>query len=212
MGRGKYQKEGALISVIIPVYNVRMYLKKCIESIIHQTYGNLEILIVDDGSDDGSEAICDQYGEQDHRIKVFHKDNGGLASARNYGLQYAGGDYIGFVDSDDYIDAGMYEHLIDVMYEEVDLASCGLREEYVRRYRRRYLASNFTRGYQIMNNCEAMRELLLSRAFNFSVCNKLFKKRVFDNITFPEGRSSEDIPVMYEIFSNINYLLKQTQL
>lgn len=205
MGRGKYQKEGALISVIIPVYNVRMYLKKCIESIIHQTYGNLEILIVDDGSDDGSEAICDQYVEQDHRIKVFHKDNGGLASARNYGLQYAGGDYIGFVDSDDYIDAGMYEHLIDVMYEEVDLASCGLREEYVRRYRRRYLASNFTRGYQIMNNCEAMRELLLSRAFNFSVCNKLFKKRVFDNITFPEGRSSEDIPVMYEIFSNINY-------
>lgn len=201
----KLQKSDALISVIIPVYNVKSYLKKCINSVLNQTYKNLEILIIDDGSDDGSEILCDQYINQDNRIKVFHKTNGGLSSARNYGLRYAEGEFIGFVDGDDYIDSKMYEHLFETMGMGVELAACGIREEYVRRYKRRYYACNFTQGYQIMDNCEAMRELLLSRAFNFSVCSKLFKKTLFDNIAFPEGRSSEDIPVIYEIFSKIDY-------
>lgn len=193
-----------LISVIIPVYNVMPYLKKCINSVISQTYGNLEILLIDDGSDDGSGVICDEYERQDKRIKVFHKRNGGLADARNYGLQYAAGDYIGFVDGDDYIDIHMYEHLITVMDEGVDLAACGVREEYIKRYKRMYYAYNFTCGYRLMNRREAMRELLMLRVFGFSVCNKLFKRKLFEGVFFPEGRSSEDIPVIYKIFSNAN--------
>lgn len=199
------QKRDALISVIIPVYNVKPYLKKCIESVVNQSYRNLEIIIIDDGSDDGSEILCDQYGKQDNRIKVFHKNNGGLSDARNYGLRHAEGEYIGFVDGDDYINSKMYEHLLKAMEKGVDLAACGMREEYVRRYKRKYCASNFTQGRQVMDNCDAMRELLLLRAFTFSVCNKLFKRTIFDNIVFPEGKSSEDIPVIYEIFSNLNY-------
>ncbi len=201
----KMHKKDALISVIIPVYNVRPYLKKCIESVVSQSYRNLEIIIIDDGSDDGSEILCDQYGKQDNRIKVFHKSNGGLSDARNYGLRHAEGEYIGFVDGDDYINSKMYEHLLKAMGKGVDLAACGMREECVRKYKRRYCASNFTHGCQVMDNCDAMRELLLLRAFNFSVCNKLFRRTIFDNIVFPEGKSSEDIPVIYEIFSNLNY-------
>lgn len=201
------EKRNALISIIIPVYNVLPYLKKCIESVISQTYRNLEILLIDDGSDDGSEAVCDQFEKQDQRIKVFHKCNGGLSSARNYGLRYATGDYIGFVDSDDYIDRKMYEHLIEAMNEKVDLAACGVREEYVRRYKRKYRASDVTSEYRIMDNQEAMRELLLQRGFGFSVCNKLFKRKLFDHVAFPEGRSSEDIPVIYQIFSMIGYVV-----
>lgn len=201
----KNYEKNTLISVIIPVYNVRSYLKRCIESVLSQTHRHLEILLIDDGSDDGSELICEQYSKKDKRIKVFHKCNGGLSSARNYGLQHVTGEYIGFVDSDDYIDIKMYEHLVGVINDDIDLAACGVKEEYTKRYKRKYCASNFTCGCQMMNRFEAMRELLLLRAFGFSACNKLFKKTLFNDVRFPEGKSSEDIPVMYKIFSKINY-------
>ena len=103
------QKE--LISVIIPVYNVKTYLAECIESVIQQTYQNLEILLVDDGSTDGSADICDEFGRKDTRVKVFHKMNGGVASARNYGLVRAEGELVGFVDADDTLHPQMYELL-----------------------------------------------------------------------------------------------------
>ena len=98
-----------LISVIVPIYNVEKYLTKCIESIINQTYKNLEIILVDDGSPDKSPIICDEYAKKDNRIKVIHKKNGGLSDARNYGMSLATGEYISFIDSDDYIDEEMYE-------------------------------------------------------------------------------------------------------
>lgn len=100
-----------LISVIVPVYNVEKYLHKCINSILNQTYKNLEIILIDDGSTDNSGKICDEYALKDNRIKVIHKENGGLSSARNAGLDICSGDYIGFVDSDDYIAEDMYEYL-----------------------------------------------------------------------------------------------------
>jgi len=102
-----------LITVIVPIYNVCEYLERCVNSIINQTYANLEIILVDDGSTDGSEEICEQYLKKDSRIKVIHKENGGLVSARKAGLEKAGGEYIGFVDADDYIDKSFYEHLLD---------------------------------------------------------------------------------------------------
>ena len=103
----------SLISVIVPVYNVEDYLDRCIESIINQTYKNLEIILVDDGSTDSSGKKCDEYALRDGRIKVFHKENGGVSSARNMGLDIATGDYIGFVDSDDLLEHNMYEMLLN---------------------------------------------------------------------------------------------------
>lgn len=103
-----------LISVIIPVYNVEMYLEQCLDSVLSQTYHNLEVILVDDGSADTSGTICDQYKEKDARVKVIHKKNGGLSSARNAGLELAKGDWIGFVDSDDYLAPEMYEALLAI--------------------------------------------------------------------------------------------------
>ncbi len=105
--------EEKLVSVIVAVYNIEEYLPRCVESIMHQTYRKLEIILVDDGSTDGSGDICDEYAGKDDRILVIHKKNGGLSDARNAGLERASGDYIGFVDGDDWIEEGMYR----AMYE-----------------------------------------------------------------------------------------------
>ena len=115
-----------LISVIIPIYNVEKYLNKCIDSIINQTYKNLEIILVDDGSPDNCPQICDEYAKKDNRIKVIHKKNGGVSSARNVGLINSTGNYIGFIDPDDYIEPIMYEKLLKVLKESNTLVSmCG---------------------------------------------------------------------------------------
>lgn len=103
-----------LISIIVPVYKVEKYLDKCVESIVEQTYKNLEIILVDDGSPDNCSAMCDEWAQKDSRIKVIHKENGGLSSARNAGLDACTGDYIGFVDSDDWIEPDMYEYLLNI--------------------------------------------------------------------------------------------------
>ena len=113
-----------LISVIIPVYNVEEYLEQCLETVCGQTYKNLEIILVDDGSTDGSGQICDEWSSKDNRIRVIHKQNGGVSSARNEGLKIATGDYIGFVDSDDWLEPEMYEKLLKGI-EGADAVSCG---------------------------------------------------------------------------------------
>lgn len=112
------------ISIIIPVYNSSKNLKRCIESILNQTYPSIELIIVDDGSNDGSDQICDEYDEKYENVKVFHKKNGGVSMARNTGLEHSSGKYIGFVDSDDFVDAKMYEILVNAIGES-DLAMCG---------------------------------------------------------------------------------------
>lgn len=115
------------ISVIVPVYNVAPYLKKCVDSIINQTFTDIEIILVDDGSTDESGTICDQYAQKDSRVKVIHKPNGGLSDARNSGLEVCSGEYIGFVDSDDWISPDMYETLIHfAVKEDLDVAMCGV--------------------------------------------------------------------------------------
>lgn len=114
-----------LISIIVPVYNVERYLNKCLDSIIHQTYNNLEIVLVDDGSTDWSGLICDAYATKDNRVTVIHKENNGLSAARNIGLEYSHGELIGFVDSDDYVDRQMYEILLRQLEEDKsDIAIC----------------------------------------------------------------------------------------
>ena len=114
------------ISVIVPVYKVEPYLRRCVDSILAQTHKNLEVILVDDGSPDGCPAICDEYAAKDSRVKVIHKENGGVSSARNAGLDTATGDYIGFVDSDDWIEPDMYEDLLGALKEtEADFSMCG---------------------------------------------------------------------------------------
>lgn len=191
------------ISVIIPVYNVEKYIRKCIESIIEQTYNNLEIILVDDGSLDQSGKICDEYCKLDKRIVVIHKDNGGLSSARNAGLEIVTGDYIGFVDSDDYIEKDMYEILLEMM--ESSGSKIGVCNKV-------YSPNELKLGrgkIEIYERNEALREMILGIRYGSHVCDKLFKAELFDDICFPINRIYEDLYTTYKLIwksSRIAYL------
>ena len=178
------------ISVIVPVYNVRKYLKKAIYSIINQKYRNLEIILVDDGSTDGSGEICDEFKEIDNRIVVYHKENGGQSSARNYGIQKAIGDYIIFIDSDDYI----HPEMILSLYEEIkkskaDVSVCGIMNVY---NTKEVPQCNNTELQFICTEKEFLKELLIGEKVPGSICNKLLKKEIAEKLSFPEGKIYED--------------------
>lgn len=190
------EQEVGLISIIVPVYNVESYLERCVDSIIHQTYKNLEIILVDDGSTDRCGEICDEYSKIDERVKVIHKKNGGLSSARNSGLEAARGKYIGFVDSDDYIAEDMYEALFEHMSVNVDITCCG--EVHVS-FQKKYNKMHCLNSAKIFHQEDALEELLLLRKISTSACTKLFRKALFDNIRFPVGAVSEDVPVLYNL-------------
>ena len=187
-----------LISVIVPVYNVAAYLPRCIDSILAQTYANLEILLVDDGSTDDSGFICDEYAKKDTRIRVLHKENGGLSSARNAGLDAAAGQYIGFVDSDDWIEPEMYSQMLALMEKNDAQMVCAGR----------YDVDSET-GEKTVGLCPDREELvsgetLAGRIFlwdhcDSSACDKLCRRELFDGIRYPEGKTSEDIPVTYRL-------------
>lgn len=192
-----------LISIIVPVFNVRKYLDKCLESIVHQTYSQIEIIIIDDESTDGSGELCDSWKQKDERIQVFHKKNGGLSSARNMGLEKAKGEFIGFIDSDDYVNTDMYEDLLNFMEDDVDIVSCGTVLEYPKQINADsqilYLPENKKKCKKYIGN-SSVEELLLARSFSFSACDKIFRRWLFEGIRFPVGRSSEDLPVIFHIF------------
>lgn len=185
-----------LISVIVPVYNVELYLKECVNSIISQTYRNLEIIMVDDGSTDKSGNICDTF--EDTRIKVYHKQNGGLSDARNFGLKVSTGDYVLFVDSDDYLDLNMIKVLVDnAINYKVDISICGFSKYY--NETKILKCSNETDNYKI-DNLRKIEYLYDFHHYGVGVWNKLFKKDLLENIFFPVGKVSEDYFVMYKIF------------
>ena len=188
------------VSIIVPIYNVEQYLRRCVDSIVNQTYKNIEIVLVNDGSTDGSGIICDEYAKNDNRVRVYHKKNGGAASARNLGLNHAKGEFIGFVDSDDYIDLDMYETLLQFMEDDVDIVTCGnvLENPYDKFSKKR--VTSLVHGGQKYNREHGIEQLLLDKAFSFSQCDKLFRKRLFDNIRYPIGRISEDLPVIFTVF------------
>lgn len=185
-----------LISVIVPVYKVEKYLEKCIESIISQSYKNLEIILVDDGSPDGCGKICDAYAEKDKRIKVIHQENRGLCGARNTGLRAATGDYIGFVDSDDYISEDMYEYLGKSLEKyDADVVSC----RYFR-VGREYDGYTEKGEYDvIMTGREAVRELVGNFILRSLFWNKLFRREILDGFSFPEGRTFEGTLTMHHL-------------
>lgn len=188
------------LSIIIPIYNTEKYLGKCIDSILDQTYRDYELILVDDGSIDGSGQICDAYQKADKRIKVFRKKNEGAASARNLGLQYAKGEFIGFVDSDDYIAADMYESLFKCLEDDVDIVTCGRCHVYpskIRKSKQKKLCAHTKMKYSTE---QAIEELLRGELFSYGVYDKIYRKELFDDIRFPRGRVSEDLPVTYALF------------
>lgn len=188
-----------MISVIVPIYDVEKYLRRCIDSIIAQTYTNLEIILVDDGSTDACPKICDEYAVADPRIKVIHKRNGGLSDARNAGLEMATGEFVGFVDSDDYILPQMYEVLYGACIEyDVPIAMCGRRvvneENKVIRYEYRMDDA------VIFSAKEAIELLLKTEKCDSAVWDKLYKRQLFSDIWYPEGVHYEDQNITGRLF------------
>lgn len=185
-----------LISVIVPIYGVEEYLKKCVNSIANQTYKNLEIILVDDGSPDKCPEICDDFAKRDSRIKVIHKKNGGLSDARNAGIDCANGEYFVFVDSDDWVENTMVEHLLAACKKyDVKLASCA-----------RYITDGnsintvaFNGNEQAYTAEEALNKILSGKAIDVAVWDKIYARRVFDDIRFPVGENNEDLAVFYKI-------------
>lgn len=186
------------ISVIVPVYNTLEYLERCVDSIRRQTYENLEIILVDDGSTDGTGALCDSLASRDRRIRVYHKENGGASSARNFGIWNAIGDYIGFVDSDDYIDEDMYQSLAKLALENdysIVQISRDERDESDNRL------EDVCIPPQEIRFCDSetfMKELLLHQA-DCSFCTKLVKRDLFHRRSFPVGELNEDFKLLTEL-------------
>ena len=186
------------ISVIVPVYNVELYLEKCIESICNQTYKNLQIILVDDGSTDSSGNICDLYGKKDNRITVIHKTNGGLSDARNAGLDIADGEYIGFVDSDDYIAPEMFEHLLNLSNRNNgDIVICDKVEF---NENETISVNNKLEQINVLDRDVAIAQLASDTTIRSHVWNKLYKHNLFDGIRFDVGKAYEDVYIMHRLF------------
>lgn len=198
-----------LLSIIIPVYNVEKYLEQCIESIIHQTYRNIEIIFVNDGSTDSSELILDKYKNRDKRIKVIKQENKGLSAARNTGIKYATGDYISFIDSDDYVVKEYAEVIVENMQKyKVDMIifdALRLRNGQLKPWRKQIIK------YPTSSK-EMLSETLHGKYLNISAWNKCYKKSLFEQMKFKEGIKFEDYymtPSLFKNCNNIKYVQKE---
>mgnify|MGYP000365823139 FL=1 len=187
---------GEKISVIVPVYNVEQYLERCVDSIISQTYTNLEIILVNDGSTDNSGKLCDELAKKDERIRVIHKENGGLSDARNRGIDEAESDLVGFIDSDDYIDSDMYEVLLkNLNNTDADLSMCALYDVY-----------NNTPEAQVTNketwklsSEQAIKMVMEAKILSVTAVNKLYRKSLFTDLKFEVGKIAEDAFIMIKL-------------
>lgn len=188
-----------LITVIVPIYNVEDYLPKCIDSILCQTYSDLEIILIDDGSHDNSPKICDSYAKKDKRIHVIHKANGGLSDARNAGLDIAKGEYISFVDSDDYIEPKMYEKMYTFMEDkQADICICGYHEV----DENGSVLKSIKQPDQTVSREDIFHVLMQENVFYAIMCNKLFARHVFENNghRFPVGKIHEDEFLIHHLY------------
>lgn len=193
-----------LISIIVPVYNVEIYLTECVRSILNQTYKNIEILLIDDGSTDNSGVLCENLAKQDDRIKVFHKENGGLSDARNYGIEKATGEFVMFVDSDDLVSESIVDNLHNMIVsnKELKLAVCGL--------------SHFTDGENVQYDLgkeitifsreAALVDFLCQNNIPTSSCAKLYNKELLNGIRFVKGQRFEDNEFVFKVISHCDYI------
>ena len=188
------------ISIIVPIYHVEKYLRRCLDSILGQTYKNFELLLVDDGSPDNCGAICDEYAQRDSRIKVIHKENGGLSSARNVALDVATGDYVMFVDSDDWVEPDFCMQALRMIDEHnVQVVAFGHRCVSADNGE---IQNRITKEPRIVDSSEAIRHLILrdDAIYNFS-WNKIYKRSLFENIRYPLGLLHEDDAVTYQLIA-----------
>ncbi len=200
-------KNTPLISVIVPVYRVEKYLDRCLRSIAGQTYRNLEIILVDDGSPDGSGAICDAWAERDSRIRVIHKENAGAGAARNTGLDVATGDVVSMIDSDDYLEIHMYEHLLSLMTEGVDIAECDIcwtQQDDLQ------MDDGSEAEIRICNVLDAMRLHIRDEIFCQTPPNKLYRREIIGDIRFPEGNLIDDEFFTYKLIGNSRKLARSS--
>lgn len=188
------------ISIIVPVYNIIEYLPRCVESLRKQTYDKIEILLVDDGSTDGTSALCDALAAEDVRIRVFHKQNGGSSSARNLGIQEATGEYLGFVDSDDYVEPDMYERLLQAIETtHLPIAQTGRDEIDPEGKKLPNICEPVTERQEIPAK-EFLRELLMHRG-DCSFCTKLVRRDLFEEEGFPVGVLNEDFHLLVKLLT-----------
>lgn len=192
-----------LLSIIVPVYNIKEYLPRCVASICAQTYRNLEILLVDDGSTDGTGELCDELAGKDTRIKVFHKKNGGSSSARNLGISKANGEFLGFVDSDDYIEPDMYEKLLHVLKENNGVMAQIGRDEINEAGERLPDICIPPKKPECIQTEAFLKELLMHRG-DCSFCTKLVAKKLFTKKRFPEGVLNEDFHLLLKMLQDID--------
>ena len=186
-----------LVSIIVPVYKVEQYLKRCMDSILNQTYKNIEVIMVNDGSPDNCPALCDEYEKIDSRVRVIHKENGGLSSARNVALDTLNGDYVFFVDSDDWLALDTLEVLNEYLENDYDMIS----------FQRTYLTEEKVvekgeKNPKDMDVSQYIDASFLGR-YDFFVTTKIFKTEVFNNVRFLEGRNYEDLEIMHRLFLNM---------
>ena len=187
-----------LISIIVPIYNVEAFLPQCIDSLLAQTHPNIEIILVDDGSPDRSGQICDRYAAAHANIRVIHKPNGGLSSARNAGIDAAKGAYIGFVDSDDFVSETMFRSLLEAaVLHNAQIVACG---RYLTDEEGTVTAQAFTLDRpKFYPTKDAMREILVSGQLDVAAWDKLYLAEVFDGIRFPEGEINEDAAIIFNL-------------
>ncbi|MCT2160841.1 glycosyltransferase family 2 protein [Granulicatella adiacens] len=186
------------ISIIVPVYNVEQYLERCVESLMSQSYKNIEILLINDGSTDNSGKLCDEIAKRDSRITVYHKENGGLSDARNYGVDKATADFVGFVDSDDYVDEDMYEVLLsNLLKYDAEISFCRLYDV----YNDQVLKDESKNEPYLMTSEEAIKMVLEAKIFSVTAVNKLYKKSLFNQIRFEKGKIAEDAFLMVDLLS-----------
>lgn len=193
-----------MVDIIIPVYNVSLYLQKCLDSVLRQTYNNIHIIIVDDGSTDGSSSICDEYSQYDN-VTIVHQKNGGLSAARNTGLEKSNGDFVMFIDSDDWIEPNTVETLLNVLIKNDGDIACS---RFFFEYEDKTICTSPQKGeIKIYNQEEALKEVLAKRSIGYAAWGKIYKRSLFDDIKFPEGKIHEDIPVTPKLFLKCNRII-----
>ena len=187
-----------LISVIVPVYNVESYLPRCVDSILAQSHSELEVILVDDGATDSSGAVCDAYAAKDSRITVIHKSNGGLSSARNAGLDAATGEYIAFVDSDDWIEPEMYGHMLSLLQTYEAKLVCAGRSDVSEKTGEKTVGL-CPKKEEVLTGEELVGRIFLWDGCDSSACDKLYHRSILEGFRYPEGKVCEDVPVTYKI-------------
>ena len=195
-----------LISVIVPVYKVETYLHQCVDSILNQTYRNLEVILVDDGSPDGCPAICDEYAAMDNRVKVIHKKNGGLSDARNAGMAISRGEFLNFVDSDDVLPVDALENMLRlVLIEQADIVI----GNHVRFEEIPPEAEGLTYDYQVMNRTEAMIDFFHNGCASWA---RLYRREIHEGLLFPVGEINEDEAIVLHLLDRCTRIVKSRRV